>query len=49
MLGLAIWLSIGALTARLVFGPFGSGHAWEREEDDQELAKGGSTQAPRTR
>jgi hypothetical protein len=35
MLGLMIWLGIGVLTAR-VFGAFVS------DEDDQDLAKGGS-------
>jgi hypothetical protein len=38
MFGLAIWLGIGVLAARL-FGAFvsGSRHWWERDEDDQEL------------
>ena len=49
LLGFVVWLGVGVLAARLVFGAFGSGHSWERDEDDQELAKGGSARAPRTR
>ena len=43
MLGLAAWLGIGVLTARL-FGAFvgGSRRWWEQDEDDQDFAKGGS-------
>jgi hypothetical protein len=35
MFVLAVWLSVGALTAQL-FGAFVSGglHSWERDEDD---------------
>ena len=43
MLGLAAWLGIGVLTARL-FGALagGSQRWWEQDEDDQDFAKGGS-------
>jgi hypothetical protein len=41
MLGLMIWLGIGVLVAR-VFGAFIGRRWWERDEDDQDLATGGS-------
>ena len=41
MFGLAIWLSVGALAARL-FGAFVNGglQSWERDEDDQDATAG---------